>query len=237
MSNIVKLLGKEIVAKSTMAFHWEKPVEFEYIAGQFCEITLLNPPEADEEGNTRAFSLVGTPYDEALMTTTRIRDSAYKRNLKNLPIGTEVKLTGPYGDFKLHKNSDKPAIFLIGGIGITPVHSIITTATRDKLPHKITLFYSNRTPEDAPFVSDFVECTKTNPRFTFVPVYTKVSEDESSGEFGHINSEMLKKYIADFTTPIYYLSGPAKMVRAMRQLLVDVGADEDNIRAEEFDGY
>jgi ferredoxin-NADP reductase len=237
MAQYVKLIKKEVIADNTMAFYWEKPTDFEFIAGQFCEITLLNPLTTDEEGNTRAFSFVYTPYEKNLVTATRIRDTAFKQNLQDLPIGTEVKLTGPYGDFKLHKNQDKAAVFIIGGIGITPVRSIIATATHDKLLHKITLIYSNRTPADAPFISDFEDFSQDNPNFTFVPVYTKVSETEWNGESGHINTEMLKKYIPDISKPIYYLSGPAKMVKAMRQLLVEVGADEDNIRSEEFDGY
>src|SRR3546814_12013355 len=71
-----------------------------------------------------------------------------------MPVGTEVKLDAPYGDFKLHKNENTPAVFLIGGIGITPVRSIIAQATHDNLPHKITLLYSNKTPADAAFTAD-----------------------------------------------------------------------------------
>jgi ferredoxin-NADP reductase len=128
-------------------------------------------------------------------------------------------------------------VFIIGGIGVTPVRSIIATATHDKLPHKITLIYSNRTPADAPFIADFEDFMKINPNFTFVPVYTKAKGSRPKDEHGHIDSKMLKRYVSDIETPIYYLSGPAEMVKAMRKLLVEVGADEDNIRSEEFDGY
>jgi len=233
----VKLTKKEVIANDTMAFYWEKPIDFKFIAGQFCEITLINPTRTDEDGNTRTFSFVNTLDDKNLITATRIRDSAFKQNLKKLPSGTEVKLTGPYGDFKLHKNQTTPAVFLIGGIGITPVRSIIKDAINNKLPLKITLLFSNRTPADAPFVSDFEDFAKDNPNFTFVPVYTNVSEMEWTGEKGHIDAKMLKKYVPNLITPIYYLSGPADMVKAMRQVLVGLGADEDNIRTEEFSGY
>jgi ferredoxin-NADP reductase len=232
----IKLLKKG-VAKDTMAFYWEKPANFEYTAGQNGDFTLIDPPETDAEGNKRTFSFVDTPSEESLMTTTRMRDSAFKRNLKNLPVGTVVKLDGPYGDFILHKNQAKPAVFLIGGIGITPVHSIIADATHKHLPHKITLLYSNRTLDDAPFIAELENFAKNNPNFKFVPVYTKEAEIGWSGEKGHINSEMLRKYVSDVAAPIYYLSGPPTMVKAMRQLLIGVGADEDNIRTEEFAGY
>ena len=233
----VKLLKKDNVANGTMLFEWEKPAGFDYVAGQFGDITLIDPPETDDEGSVRGFSFVSAPYEANLKTSTRMRDTAFKRVLKNLPIGTEVKLDAPYGDYRLHKTATTPAVFLIGGIGITPVHSIIAQATHDKLPHKITLLYSNKTASDAAFTSDFERLAQINSNFQFVPVYTGTPENGSAAEHGFIDATMLKKYVPDVAAPIYYLSGPAGMVKAMRKMLVDVGANEDNIRTEEFSGY
>lgn len=233
----IKLLKKETVANGTMAFEWEKPAGFEYIPGQFCDVTLINPPETDEEGNVRGFSFVTAPHESNLKTATRMRDTAFKRVLKDMPIGTAVKLDAPYGDFKLHKTSSTPAVFLIGGIGITPVRSIIAQATHDKLPHHITLLYSNKTAADAAFTADFENLAKQNANFKFVPVYADASAAEWAGERGFIDEKMLKRYVPDIAAPIYYLSGPAGMVKAMREMLVAAGANEDNIRTEEFSGY
>ena len=233
----VKLIKKDNVASGTMLFEWERPAGFDYVAGQFGDFTLIDPPETDDEGNVRGFSFVSAPYEPSLKTSTRMRDTAFKRVLKNLPIGAEVKLDAPYGDYRLHKTAATPAVFLIGGIGITPVHSIINQATHDKLPHKITLLYSNKTASDAAFTSDFEYFAQQNRNFKFVPVYPQEQEKGSAGEHGIIDAPMLKKYVPDVVAPIYYLSGPAGMVKAMREMLVDVGANEDNIRTEEFSGY
>lgn len=233
----IKLIRKEIVANDTMAFYWEKPKGFEFVAGQNGDFTLLDPPETDSKENTRTFSFVSAPDENILITTTRLRDTAYKSTLKNLPLETEVKLVGPYGDFKLHNNPDKPAVFLIGGIGITPVISIISDATKRHLPHKITLLYSNRTPEDTPFISELNNLARINPNFKFVSVYTKLSKNKWGGEVGHINAKMVKKHAGDIEKSVFYLAGPPNMVKAMQQLLADVGADSDNIKAEEFSGY
>lgn len=233
----IKLIKKEDVAEETMSFHFEKPQGFEFKAGQFGDFTLLNPSETDEEGNTRGFSLAHAPYEEGLMIATRMRDTAFKRVLKNLPLGTEVKFDGPYGDFVLHKTVTTPAVFLTGGIGITTVRSIIAQATKDKLPHNITLFYSNKTPKDTAFLDDLKSFASENPNFTFVPVMTRTTPEEWREERGHVTKEMLTKYIKDLSTPIYYLSGPASMVKAMRQILIDAQVNEDNIRTEEYSGY
>lgn len=235
--NTIKLVKKEDIAEGTMAFHFEKPEGFEFKAGQFGDFTLINPPETDEEGNTRGFSLAHAPYEKGLMIASRMRDTAFKRTLKNLPLGTEIKLDAPYGSFILHKTVTTPAVFLTGGIGITPVRSIIAQATQDKLQQKIILFYSNKTPQDTAFLSDLESFVKENPHFTFIPVMTRTTPEKWKGESGHINKEMLSKYIPDLSSPIYYISGPASMVATMRQILTDSELNEDNIRTEEFSGY
>lgn len=233
----VKLVKKVEIANGTMAFYFEKPEGFEYRAGQFADYTLINPPETDEEGNTRGFSLITAPYEEHIGAATRMRDTAFKRVLKDLPIGTEVKLDAPYGDFTLHKTETTPAVFLIGGIGVTPVRSMIAQATHDKTAHNITLIHSSRTPDDMPFMADFEQFTKENSNFTYIPVASENAPDDWQGELGRVNEELIKKYVPDLKVPIYYLSGPEGMVKAMRQLLVGLGVNEDNIKTEEFAGY
>lgn len=233
----IKLLIKEELANDTVAFHWEVPDGFTFKAGQFGDFTLIEPGETDEEGNTRAFSFVHAPSENELVTATRLRDSAYKRVLRDMPEGTEVKFDGPHGNFTLHKTESTPAVFLIGGIGITPIRSMIAEATNNKTLHDMTLLYSNRTPDDAPFTSDFEKFEEQNSTFKFVPVMTKTESSEWDGETGYIDKEMLKRYVSDVSKPIYYLAGPADMVQAMYDMLVEAGANEDNIRAEEFSGY
>lgn len=233
----IKLIKKEEVAKGTMAFHFEKPLGFEFRAGQNGDFTLLNPPETDEEGNKRTFSFANASYEKELMIATRMRDTAFKRVLKNMPLGSKVKLDGPYGNFILHKTVTTPAVFLTGGIGITTVRSIIAQASKEKLPHNITLFYSNKTPKDTAFSDDLISFSKQNPQFTFVPVMTRTTPEEWSGESGHLTKEMLARYVKDLTTPIYYISGPPNMVKSIRQILTETQVNEDNIRTEEYSGY
>lgn len=237
MQTNVKLIKKEQIAEGTMAFHFAKPEGFKFRAGQFADYTLIDPPETDSEGNTRGFSLVEAPFEPDLVAATRMRDSAFKRVLKNLPIGTELKLDAPYGDFALHKTATTPAVFVVGGIGVTPVRSMIAQAIHDKTAHRITLLHASRTPAQMPFRADFEQFAKENPNITYVEIATDSAPDGWHGERGRVNAEMLRKYVPDLSLPIYYLSGPAGMVKAMRQLLVDMHANEDNIRTEEFAGY
>jgi ferredoxin-NADP reductase len=234
-----KLMEREEIAKGTMAFHFEKPPGFFYKAGQFADYTLVDPQETDAEGNVRGFSLASAPYEDDLIAATRMRDTAFKRVLKTMKLGTELLLDAPYGSFTLHNNSKIPAVFITGGIGITPVRSIVLQATHDNLPHKIFLFDSNRRPEDAAFLDDLVEAQAKNPNFTFVGTMTEMdkSDREWHEETRLVDQKMLWKYVGDLTVPIYYLCGPASMVAAMRKILNDAAVDDDNIRTEEFSGY
>lgn len=236
---IVKLLAKQPVAANTMSFRFEKPERFEYIAGQFADYTLVNPAETDAEGDIRGFSLSSAPYEPFLEATTRMRDTAFKRVLGVAPIGTGVLLDAPWGSFTLHHKTERPAVFLTGGIGITPVRSIVLQSVHDGTGHTITVFDSNRRPEEAAFFDEFTHVAAENENITFVPTMTGMdgSDQEWAGETGHIDAAMLSRHVADLTAPIYYLCGPGAMVKAMRSVLEGAGVDGDDIRTEEFTGY
>lgn len=235
----VRLKKKEEVANGTMAFHFDKPKDFEFKAGQFADYTMADPPETDEEGNIRGFSLVGAPYEDEIIFATRMRDTAFKRSLKDMSPGSELTFDGPYGSFTLQNSTKRPAVFLSGGIGITPVRSMILQATHDKTDHELYLFYASKTPADAVYMADFEKAEKENPNFTFVPSMTRLSDDDNSwhGERGVFTKEMLEKYIGDLSKPIFYICGPAGMVKSLRETLNGAGVDDDDIRSEEFSGY
>ncbi len=233
------LLRSEPVAEGTQRFYFAKPAGFEYRAGQTIDLSLINPPETDAEGTTRTFSLTSAPEDDTLSITTRMRDSAFKRVLRTLPEGSEVKVDGPMGSFTLQENTARPAVFLSGGIGVTPFHSMVVDATRQQTAHELYLFYSNRRPEDTAFLSELQQLAASYPRFHFVPTMTEMEKSVQpwDGERGYITAEMLQKHLPQGSMPIYYLAGPPAMVTAMRTLLNGMGVSNDDIRTEEFAGY
>lgn len=234
-----KLMGRQEVAERTMAFRFEKPPNWTFKAGQFVDVTLLNPPETDSEGDARAFSLASAPQEETLLVATRLRDTAFKRVLKILPLGSEVKIEGPFGNLVLHNNAARPAVFLAGGIGITPFRRMVFRATKEKLPHRIFLFYSNRRPEDASFLEELQGLERENQNFRLIATMAAMEKSHRpwKGETGLISREMLATYLKDAGDPIYYLAGPPAMVGGLHRLLNGAGIDDDDIRLEEFGGY
>jgi ferredoxin-NADP reductase len=203
------------------------------------DLTLLNPPETDGEGNTRTFSIASAPFDPDLMIATRMRDTAFKRVLRNAAPGLDVKIEGPSGSFVLPRKAEKPVVLLAGGIGITPFLSMIRQAAHDKTPHQIYLFYSNHRPEDAAFLDLLSEAARQDPNFHLIATMTEMSKSqlEWKGETGIINKQMLTTHLPAIEGPLYYIAGPPAMVSAMSGMLADAGVDEDDIRTEEFAGY
>lgn len=237
MSQLLKLVDRKEIARDTMAFWFDiSGKNYSFLAGQHTDFTLINPPYTDDEGNSRVFSFASSPNDkERLMIATRMRPSAFKNSLKEIPLGTELEVGDPMGFFTLHEDSSRPAVFLAGGIGITPFRSLIGWATEEKLPHKIYLFYANKTKEDAAFLQDLQEFEKQNANFKLIAIMTR--DQTWQGEKGHIGQEMLKKYISDLSKPIYYIAGPHDMMVSIYETLTAVGISRDSIKTEEFTGY
>jgi ferredoxin-NADP reductase len=233
-----KLKDRKEVAEGTMAFRFEKPSGWTFKAGQYLDMTLLDPSETDSEGNVRSFTIASAPHEETLMVATRMRDTAFKRVLRTMPFGTAVKIEGPSGDLILKKDS-RAAIFLAGGIGITPFRSIVHWAAKEKLPNRIVLFYSNRRPEDAPFLAELQSLERDNPKYKVVASMTEMEKSHQpwNGETGLIDREMLARHVKGAALPIYYIAGPPAMVNSLHEMLNKAGVKKNDIRAEEFTGY
>ena len=230
-----RLLGKEEVAAGTMAFRFERPPGFDFQAGQNVLVTLVEPPELDAQGPSRAFTLASAPHEPELLIATRMRDTAFKRVLKNAAPGTPVEIDGPNGVMVLHEDAARPAVFLAGGIGITPFLAMARDAAHRRLPHRMFLFYGNRRPVDSAFSQELMDLEKKNPNYRFIPAMSEAPDWK--GEKGFIDRAMLARHLPDLKAPIYYFAGPPAMAMAMQQMLSEAGVAENDTRSEEFYGY
>jgi ferredoxin-NADP reductase len=232
----LKLIERKVVALNTMEFLFEKPIGFIFKPGQYGGFTLINSPEIDAQGITRRFSLLSAPHDPHIAMTTRIQTSAYKRVLKDLPLGSEIKFAGPVGNFTLHTTPALPAIFIAGGIGITPFYSMIRDAIHSASTQQMLLFYGNQSYNDAAYLPELQQLNDENANFKLIP--TLVNADPTwQGELGFISANMLQKYIDDSLAPIYYVCGTPAMVKAVQEMLYTLNIHEERIKIEDFPGY
>lgn len=234
-----RLIGRDVVADGIVAFRFAKPAGFAHAAGQNVSLTLLGAAETDAKGRARTLTLASAPSESELTVVTRISGSAFKRGLDASPIGTVVRIAGPHGDLTLHADPARPAVFLAGGIGITPFLAMARDAAERKLSHRITLFYSNRRPKDSAFLEELRRLEQTNPNFRLIATITERPEPVQPwrGEVGYVNEEMLRRHIPEVRAPVYYIAGPPAMTNAMRDVLKKIGVAEQDTRCEEFYGY
>lgn len=235
---VANLIGHEDVADGTKAFSFRRPAGFQFRAGQYIDLTLLDPSQTDAKGNTRTFSLVNPPSANTLMIATRIRDTAFKRVLASLPLGSYVNIKGPMGSFCLQRDASLPTILLAGGIGITPFMSIIADATDRKLSDELFLFYSNRQPKDAPFLDQLRHLVSVDQHFHFVPTMTETGDSNVwKGETARLSPDLISRHMPEFLQAHYFIAGPPAMVAGVSESLLEAGVAEDNLCADEFFGY
>jgi len=241
MAYVTQLIRQWEAARGTRCFEFEKPRGFTYRAGQAVDVVLDSgnvkkkrfDPSSDPRSNlvkmSQTFSLVSAPKEKTLSIATRIRESGFKKKLLALKAGERVKLEGPFGSFVLHGDASRPAVFIAGGIGITPFVSMLRGSFLKKEKRGIVLFYSNHTPKDAPFLEELRDCAIRHEQFTFVPTFTASS--------GRIDKRTLKKYLGRKVHCIFYIAGTLAFVTALRETVLAMGVSDDDVRTDEFPGY
>ncbi len=224
----------------------------DYTAGQYAFFDI-GGVHSDPKGPIRHFTISSSPTEDFIMITTRIRDTPYKKRLLSLE-GTIVKVRGPQGKFVLHEDYSKSAVFLSGGIGVTPFRSMIKYATDRQLPKNIVMFDSNRNQENTLFKKEFDEYVNINRNLKTVYTITEEGEQKQGSqnttssptrqqwteERGRIDEAMLTKHLTDdeIKNSIFYTCGPPGMTKAMQKLLEeDLHLQKDRIKVEEFTGY
>jgi ferredoxin-NADP reductase/nitrite reductase/ring-hydroxylating ferredoxin subunit len=225
----------------------------DYTAGQYAFFDIGGVYN-DTRGPIRHFTISSSPTEDFIMITTRIRDTPYKKRLVSLEKDVKVKVRGPQGKFVLHEDYSKPAVFLSGGIGVTPFRSMIKYATDKQLPIKIVMFDSNRNQANTLFKKEFDEYANINKNLKIVYAITEEDEERQriqnissssvrqqwTGERGRIDKDMLTRHLTDdeIRNSIFYTCGPPGMIKAMQNLLQeDLQIPKDSIKVEEFTGY
>jgi ferredoxin-NADP reductase len=228
---------KREVAKGTLLVIFDLlGNELDYQPGQYFWIQLLDPPYEDEKGPRRHISAVTSPTERGVIgLCTRVRDSAFKRSLAELPLGAEVEIEPPRGTFVL-PTSARPLVFVAGGIGITAFRSMLRYIQDKRLPHRVTLIYSNRDRESTPFLDELGEIEQTNSRIRLI--LTMTNDDHWSGERRRIDSNFFKDYLGDnLDEASYMVAGPPGLAQAARDELEKAGVDERLILTDSFTGY
>jgi ferredoxin-NADP reductase len=233
-----RIAEKREVAKGTLLVLFDLlGEEVDFMPGQYFFVTLLDPPYDDERGARRHFSVVTSPNERGTLGfCTRLRDSAFKRSLVELPIGAEVEVEAPKGNFLLPEDTTQAYVFLAGGIGITVFRSMLRYIAQEDLSHRVTLVYSNRDRDSTPFLDELSQLDQTRDAFQLL--LTMTDDPSWDGETRRIGPELLRDRLADdLSSYAYLVAGPPQMVNAVVETLHNEGIPEERVSADRFSGY
>lgn len=234
MSYKLKLLRKEEICRETFGLYFDKSnSRIHYLAGQFVTVTIPDLNAADGKGNERHFSIANAPHENFIEVIIRKSGSDFSNAILNLPIGVELIFDAPRGEIHSKKISESSCIpvFIAGGTGITPVRSILRDMDFKDIDKSITLFYANRSIETAVFLDEFLELSKRQKNFKFIPILEEKT-DRMETEHGYFSQEIFKKYVSDIDKHNFFVTGPPMMLSEAIKVLVNSGVPDDKIFIE-----
>ena len=211
---------------TTYTFWFELDRPLEYTAGQFVEIFL--PHNADERGTHRWFTLSSSPSEKQIAITTRkvSRKSTFKEQLFSMKPGDVIQISQAMGDFVLPMQKSIPIIFLVRGIGITPVRSMLTDLRAHAEQREISIVYSAKDSGDFMF-TELLEATATQ-----IDTYELLTNSDIE-----LPTQKVINTIKNSPTARVYISGPEQFVeKAYEKLLAD-GLKQSALVTDYFHGY
>lgn len=207
----------------------------DFCAGQFIQV-VFDPQDPLNKQMRKYLSFSSRPRKDFFELTKRRSDSAFSTKLWSLKKSDEVLFKGPMGTC-IFDRAFKKIGFLIGGIGITPVISMLDHIFFNNLEVDVCLIYSNLREKDMPFCSEIDCWAKTNKNFRVV--YTIVDQEPQNKNYhkGMITADMVCNEIPDFRERVFFISGPPQMVQDIKSICEDIGCDMGKVQTENFVGY
>ena len=228
----VRVLESRRLTPTVHDVKFEKPPGFEFEPVQFCGLELRSPLGGIEY----PMSLACSPTKPYLQFGARVSDSPWKSAFAALKPGDVAEVDGPYGHFLLDPTS--PAVFVAGGIGITPLKGMVEYASDRQLSIDLRMVYSSRDEEEIAYRVELDALVKQNPRFEIFHTLTRLPPDSTwNGRTGRIDTTLLSEAMDGLTRPIFYICGAPGIVRESFRMLGGLGVSEDRIRYEVFRGY
>lgn len=231
----IKLIEKIKRTPTILSLRFSLSPAINFIPGQFLKVIFDESNYNNQELN-KNLSFSSSPLKDYIEITKRVSESAFSQRLKGLEMGDRICIQAPRGQCTFNDNYKK-ITFLIGGIGITPVISILEYIQDKNLNTDTLLFYSNRTEEEIAFKEELNQWQAKNPNLKVLYTITDFQPKDKNCLFGRIDKELVSRNIKDISERMFFIFGPPKMVEAMKGLCQAVGAKEEFIKTESFLGY
>ncbi len=213
------------------SFRFLKPQTFIHKAGQFMFVTL----KSGGEKLRKHFTISSSPTEDFIEFTKKLSDSIFSQTLQTSRIGDSAVINGPHGRFTFEGEYGRIAM-LSGGIGITPLRSMLKYIMDEGITTNVVLLYANRSEKDIVFREELERMQEQNGNLKVIFALSEASP-RWKGFVGRIDAVMIKRGIPDYGERVFYVCGPPPMVDSMSAILADLGVLQDHIRQENFYGY
>ena len=227
------------IAASSADFVFNPNQKLAYQPGQYMEWTLPHK-NTDSRGSRRYLTLASSPTEQDIRIGVKFfeKSSSFKDALLDIDGNSPLVASQISGDFVMPKDKTKKLVFIAGGIGITPFRSMIKYLTDKSEARNVILLYSATNDKEISYKKIFEQAREAIGLKT---IYTLTDEDavatDSNTKKGFINTEFIKREVADYKERVFYISGTQGMVSALYKTLVDLGVARKQIKTDYFPGY
>ncbi len=205
-----------------------------FIPGQFAWLTAWNSPFADAE---HPFSISSSAEQADSLSFTIKELGDFTRTIKTMQPGQVVYLDGPYGAFSVDRHPNAPQFaFIAGGVGITPMMSMLRSLADRGDQRPLLLFYANQNWDSIIFREE-LESLEGRLNLKIIHVLNK-PPDDWQGESGFITAGLLEKYLPKDRKRNQievFICGPKPMMDAVEKALVQIGLPVGDFHSERFD--
>jgi ferredoxin-NADP reductase/DMSO/TMAO reductase YedYZ heme-binding membrane subunit len=196
---------------------------FEHIAGQYINLHLT----IDGKRVNRSYTIASSPTRGAYCEISVKKVGYGSGHLHDTwREGQRVKVSAPAGKFYFAGHEAERVVLVAGGIGITPMMSVVRSLTDRGWKGDMHLLFSVREPKDVVFNAEIAYLEARHPNLHVEIVVTS--------ERGHITREIIEKAVPGLKKGPVMLCGPDPMMTAMRKLFVDIGVPDAEIHQEAF---
>ena len=224
---IIKIIDE---SKDVKTFRLAVPdgINMSFFPGQFFMVRF-----EDNLTLHRAYSIASSTEQKKYLDITMNLVAEFTKRLWSAKVGDSLIFKGPYGKFYFSEEMKNNIVLIGGGLGITPLMSIMRTCTDKKLQNKISLLYSVRSPADIIYYEEIKKQKKTNPNLDYIITITRpLPEHKWDQRTGRIDQNILKEKIEDIEGSLYFLCGPLDFVKSIIAMLESLGVKREQIKTD-----
>jgi ferredoxin-NADP reductase len=212
-------------------FRLLRPHGFDFLAGQFVPVRV----RLDGKPLVRCYSVSSSPDTRGYLEISVRRQGAVSTMLHaTLRTGAAVVVGRPAGTFVYPAGDDRPVVLVAGGIGITPLLSMLRNAIASEPSRPVTLLYSARSENDLAFVSELRLIAERHAQVRIGITLTRPAS-ATRWRTGRIDEAMVRQYVTHPDHSLFCICGPAQMIADTTTLLQTLGVPSSQIRSERFE--